>query len=402
MRKLLLGIILVCSIVLPVSAVDFGGLVENTTKGSIPNPIGDKLYLSQRNSLTGWLRAPLNEDGSLYFATEGFFVYNYSNGNINDSSAEPSNGYVIDLTLLKLGYSIRIDNTTSLGVSLGRFALSDMSGLVFNQNSDGIKIDYTRRRFVFDVYTGYTGFLNGLNVSMLRHPASQYAKEADIWYDFASPYVILQSGLTFPYLFLNQTLGLEFIAAAGVTGLNYGGNNPGNAGISRFYLTGTLNGPIAPNLFYIFTTTFELEEYGQANLTRGIVTYYPNFYSSSVSLNAVYASGEQGFLTGFKGITNSTAVYSRVEQDFSSIFRYGVSGTIKPVNTVHLGAGLDVVLACPEDHTYYDGIQWNASVTWQPFSDLTLSLQGNQFIAKPEDEGLRDKVDMTIKVGLAF
>lgn len=407
MKKIIFAITLLFITIIPVFAVDFGGVVDNNTKlifpGTTPEGEASKVFLDQRNSLTAWLRVPLNADGSFYFATEGFFQFKHLNGNPRDYSAEASNQYLIDLTLLKLGYVLKIDSKNTVSVSLGRFAVSDMSGLIFNQNSDGVMLKYDRRWIDFNFYAGYTGFLNSLNVRMVRHPKSTYQQQNTDWYDFATPYIIMDTSVSFPYFFLNQTFSTELIVAAGATGLNFGGNNEGNAGISRFFWTLALNGPIASKLFYIATTTFEFEEYGPANLSRFSLSYYPSFLSTSLTANFVYASGNNhsGF-TSFSTITSNTAVHALEKREYTGLLKAGLAASIKPANFLYLSGGFDVIWACPDKQIGYDGIEWNATVKWQPFSDLAISAGATHFIGKESYAKTNDKFELLLKASLSF
>lgn len=403
MKKNLFFLTLLFVTLLPVFSLDFGFKIDNNTKLIFPGVNEtNKPFLDQRNSATAWIRHPFNNDGSFYFASEAYFQFKYLNGNPSDLEEGASKQFLIDLTLLKLGYSIRIDNTKTLNFSLGRFAVSDISSLVFNQASDGIMMNLNSRRFEFHFYAGYTGFLNSLNVKMLRHQDSTYGREKDEWYDFATPYVVVDTSLTFPYFFLNQTFTAELVMAAGTTGLNYGGNNGGNAGISRFYLTAALNGPLASRLFYVLTSTFEFEKYGVANLSRFILSFYPNFLSSAISLSGVYASGDNGALAHFQGITSKTAVHSLVAKEHTGLLKAGVSGSIKPLQVIYISGGVDFVWSCPEKLVSFDGFEWNATLGWQPFSDLNISAIATHFIGHPAYERAQDKFELTLRASLSF
>lgn len=384
-KNIYITIALLFVAIVPAVSLDFGGIISNNTKfgtrndGSVP--------LTQQNSLTAWIKAPFNSVGNHYFAAEGFFQYEYSNKDLKAKA--PGNHHpVVDITLLKYNYTFMIDSIKSISFSLGRFAFSDMTGLVFNQTSDGFLVDFRKPRLHASFYTGYTGLLNSLNVSMV---ATNSTKKNDNWYNLAPKFVVAEGSITFPNLFLNQMLGLEFLALIGVDKVN-----PND---SKYMMTVSMNGPIFSKLFWSASTTFGNQLRTQfTNLSQISFTFYPGVKYMAIALNAVSATGEDGVFHTFHNLTKSSAVYSTEDTQYSDMTKAGLSFSIKPINILQIGASVDAVFTNIYN-IHYKGVQWAANIAVQPFGDLMVNLSAKQFIGKDRNT---DKFEVVLRASLAF
>ncbi len=115
--------------------------------------------------------------------------------------------------------------------------------------------------------------LNGHNATIIN---GDIDKSNNDFYYMASPFIIGQASVYFPYLFFNQSLGVE-----GLTAIGTKGPNGDNADYNRFYGTLSLNGSVGKNKFYVLSTTFGAEvidgDFDKlSNLSQLSFTYYRN------------------------------------------------------------------------------------------------------------------------------
>ena len=156
-----------------------------------------------------------------------------------------------------------------------------------------------------------------------------------------------------------------------------------------------MNGPIVKNLYYSVSTTFGLGD-GVTNLSRAAFTFYPTVLDSSVALEILYASGNNGFLSPFRGFTSQSAYLASGSTEYSGIIKAGLSGSIRPVSKLFISLGTDVVMSVA-DSFGYSGFQWFTQLQYQPFTDLKVGLAANQFIG--QDSSLNN---MGISLNLTF
>lgn len=367
-------------------SIDFGGLVENYSevKGNKCN--SDDMKLKQTDDVRIWLKQPLSKDGTSYIATEGMYKYTYDYGTEKTRN-------ILDLSLFKLAVSASVGESNLFSVSLGRFNVSDASGNVFNQYSDGARISFKMSRATISAYGGYTGLTNAESITMLKGEKSQFTYDSDKLYDTNVKYIPYSLTITAPYLFLNQTFTVEGWGFSDISG--------DDTTYSKYYGTASIGGPLAGTVYYTVSSTFGKIEHEDdiCNMTKADIAVYPSFLSSSLKLRGLYASGKQGPFSAFKGVTSRTATLALNEPEYTGMILYGISTSIKPVKQVILSAGGDVVLAYPEDDIKYDGFQWIANATWQVVTDLQLSAGAYQYNA---DDTARSKTSFSLRAVLSF
>ena len=372
-----------------VFAVDFGGSLDNYTRINTNN--FSNWGLSQQDGLTAWLKVPFNPEGSLYLATEGTLFYRFNLPNFSDTSKSTSD-FMADIGLLKLGGVFNI-NDNLLQLNLGRFYLTDVTGLVLSQTADGAQGVFTSNAFKVSVYVAYTGFTNALFGTMNNGPTSTFVPDYKKVYCFNSPYIVTGATFSAPYLFANQTVGAELYGMFGT-----GGPRGSNSGYNRTYVTLFMNGPIVKNLFYTLTSTLTFSN-GVSNLTVGTLTYYPDFKSASIAFNAVYASGETGGIKAFKGFSSNTATYAFNQPEYTNLLKFGLRGSIKPLENLYTSVGSDVVFDSGKDFGFR-GVQWDASVKYQIFTDLQVGFVAKQFFDVKKDTN--NNTSFSINASLAF
>lgn len=369
-------------------AFDFGGTLDNSSK--LSTNAFETFGLSQTDSLGLWFRAALNNTGTIYFATEGTAQVEYDADDIT-ALTDGDATWLLDVNLFKLT-TIAKPSIGTLQINWGRFFVSDVTGVILSQNSDGMQAVFASERFSLGAYIGYTGILNAKAVSMVyeltagddditgTYPNANY--NADALYELASPFIVTGANLSLPYVLFNQTVSAEFYAMIG------SGNDRGsNKDIDRYYATLAFNGPIVQNLFYTLSSTlgFVKDRSGAGNLTQATLSYYiPEVKNTALTFSATYASGKNGGIQPFYTFTRNEASYAYTAHLYSGILKAGISASIKPFAALYVAAGADVVCDCAADFGY-SGFEWAATMRYQLFSDVLVGLSANQFIAKDKD-----------------
>ncbi|MCR4821836.1 MAG: hypothetical protein K5873_03070 [Treponema sp.] len=391
--------IFACSALMALSALAFsletGGVISDDTKFENVERDGS-LKLKQKNALNLWLRAPINEDGTSYFSTEGSFSADYLT---SESDSDKKFKMTMDLNLLKLVLHRELESGDLL-FSAGRFSNKDITGVIFTQNADGVKLDAKISRFAISAYAAYTGLLNAKNITILSAglPSPDLSDKGKTLYVTADKY--LAGALTFslPHIIAGQTLSLE----------GFGTFSLESTTLNRIYASLALDGPIVNPVFYSLSTTMGFTKYDDAdmkvsNLSKASIMVYPPFKSMSLSLNGLYASGKQGSMESFLGFTSGTAVNSTAEKEYSGLIKAGLSASIKPIKSLLVSAGGDLVFDAAEEINYA-GIQCQAGINWQALSDLSLGVGFSQYVGKEDyDSSIgASKTQIKINAAIAF
>ena len=353
------------------------------------------LKLDQKNGINLWFRNPVSQDGSSYIAGEGSFLFE-KDMRIEDSEKQLK--LYADLNLLKLVAKKELESG-NLVFSAGRFYNSDLSGLVYTQNGDGVKLEASLSSVEFSVFGAYTGLLNAKNITILGNDTDLTDKEKTV-YVMANKFAVGALTLSLPYFAANQTLSIEGFGALSLESTKF----------NRFYGTVALNGPLFTPVFYNISSTMGFAKYDEedmvkGNLTKGAISVYPDFKSMSFSLNGLYASGKQGSFEAFQAFTSNTAVNSLKEDEYSGIALAGISASIKPVENFLFFAGADIVfdtLAGEEQKSIErSGLQYSAGFNWQVVSDVSLGANLSQFIGK-DDYADYNRTQFRITAAIAF
>lgn len=392
--KNVFAVISALAIAQSVFALETGGLLTNDSKFLNAEKDGS-LKLDQKNGINLWFRNPVSQDGSSYIAGEGSFLFE-KDMRIEDSEKQLK--LYADLNLLKLVAKKELESG-NLVFSAGRFYNSDLSGLVYTQNGDGVKLEASLSGVEFSVFGAYTGLLNAKNITILGNDTDLTDKEKTV-YVMANKFAVGALTLSLPYFAANQTLSIEGVGALSLESTKF----------NRFYGTVALNGPLFTPVFYNISSTMGFAKYDEedmvkGNLTKGSISVYPDFKSMSFSLNGLYASGKQGSFEAFQGFTSNTAVNSLKEDEYSGIALAGISASIKPVENFLFFAGADIVfdtLAGEEQKSIErSGLQYSAGFNWQVVSDVSLGANLSQFIGK-DDYADYNKTQFRITAAIAF
>lgn len=356
-------------------AVDFGGMINNSS--TLKNDTAGKYFLQQQDDVTLWLKVPFGANSKSYFITEGLYKFEYN------SLAGTFSNYA-DLNLLKFCF-IKDFGSSQLEFDLGRFALCDLTGIIFTQNSDGGFVKYSAKNFDISFLASYTGLLNGNVVKMIKTPDAA-AVDASKVYSFGTGFVNAVFTAGFKNLFAQQNLGVQLIA-----NLHFGNQN-----YNRFYGTVALDGPVFNNLMYSLTGTAEviLDNNNQVKVSP-LVKADLSYYFPALMLNAhmIFAGND------FSGITSQTAIKSCSEPEYTAMIKTGLNMSYKPLNVLLISAGCDAVFDGNKGYEF-KGLEYNAAVDYQVVSDVSLGLSWNHYIDFNKSDSSCQ--NLTAKVKLAF
>lgn len=416
LKKCIIASIFLFSVACTVFAVniEYGGLSTSTLSAegdSIEGSGKTNLNTKAKENITGWLKFPILDDGRFNFAGQATITTEY----IQKYEEKRQNKIGIDLDLFKFTYREKVGSDSSTSVTFGRFAYNHLTNVVFSQNNDGILLRFDAPKVKFGLYGGYTGLLNQQNAKMVwetvenGEPTFKNYRELDKdlkWYEhlyeWANPYVTTSLVMSFPYLFLNQTVSFEITSIFGARG-------PADVHPeeNRYYATLCFSGPLAPKVSYSVATTMFTEKFNHlGNLTQLSFTYNTGYKNAAISLTGLYASGNgNGPFSRFMAFTSSSATYALDAPEYSGLMKIGSSIALKPLHCLYTSAGADVVFLCPDPEKKHggwidhDGWQWYAVAKLQCTNDFSVSLTEYRYYS---NDSVRDNGGATLKVTLAF
>lgn len=401
-KNFLSAIFNICVFSSSVFAFDFGGILSNDS--SFQTFSEGKFYFDQKNSISLWARQNFNKAGENYFAVEG--TYNFESDFEQKNSDKFSN--FLDLDLLEINFT-KTFYSSKVNFEVGRFYFYDLSGLIFTQNADGVKIDFQNNYFTASIYGSYTGLLNANKTKIISATPKQFLINGELpavedsskifiadsskIYDLNEKYAVADFSLSFPYFYANQTFFTEFLGAFRLENEKY----------NRIYATFGFDGPIYESLFYDLSSTFEFLNYkyeenyenGEkvlksenkiANLSKIALTYY--LKNASIELSGIYASGNQGLFSSFVGFSKNASTYSLQNFLYVGIIKTGISAKIKPLENILISANCDTIFNALSNNNKNDnfnkikyyGFEFAIDVIYQVKSDFQLGTNFCQFI----------------------
>ncbi|MCR5044949.1 MAG: hypothetical protein K6A42_00040 [Treponema sp.] len=362
---------------------DFGGSIRNNTK--FKGSKFSNIKLDQVDDINLWARFPISKDGKTYFIAEGLYEFELADTTVFNR---------LDLDLFKFAGAFKVGKR-ALNVSAGRFIYSDLTGLVYSQNGDGLYVNYDGGNFAVSAYAAYTGLLNAALVKMLDHPSDSFVYDTKAVYELAQKYIVGAATFSLPALAGSHSLSAQFLGAFKLDGKSY----------NRLYGTACITGPIVKTLYYTLSTTmgfqsFDGGSFDISNMSSAKVSYFLPFKDMTINCGGLYASGSHGPFEPFRAFTKIDAYNSLTEPQHSGIIKGSFSATIKPIQTLLAYAGCDVIINAATSSLEYKGIQYNVGADWQIFSDLKTGVAFLQYI--DNDNSDYNKIQIALNVTLTF
>ncbi len=389
MKKYILHILIIISFVVSLNAYSWEGFIDAGVDITGPS---DELSLENTDALSLSFIAPLGDNKTTIFSTKGSYEFGYSKSLSESTDAEIT--HLVDLELLKFSIPLQTTDNSSMGLDIGRFFISDLTGIILSQASDGVKLGYASTSMNLSAYVGFTGLLNAHTVSINAAPNEKILSDA---YTFAAPFILVNVSTQFPQLFANQDLVAEIFVALDV------GN--GDVADNRLYTTAALTGPfVNDKFFYVFSTSLGLvqdtqEEWAATNLTTFELSTFLPFASSLLSWKTVFASASEN--ANFQTFTVNTATLDD-SLEYAGHVKTGIVSTFRPIDSLLFLIEPNVLLNVMDEQKDkgYAGFQWLASSRWNATSDLQLVFSAGQFLSA--EEGIDPNLKAEVKLSFAF
>lgn len=373
MKRLLTYFIYSSVLLLSINAMTFGGIITNDTGA---NGNTDNIGFEQSDKLVLWFKTPFDFAENSYLVGEGSYKFKYT-------SIDKGINHYADLSLFKFSTTLPLKESLKLKFDVGRFIVSDLTGSIFNQTTDGLMTSLQGETVKSSLYVGYTGLVNSKNNAM----NNQYYTPNDTqFYSLASPYLVTGINASFPRLFANQTLSTEFYGFWDILSVSNDYN--------RIFYTLSLNGPIKGALFYVFSTSFnmsgsnEVTFGGLANQTSLELSYYPDFKNTMISLKTTVGTGEKGdTIRNFIPISTSNSNLAST-LDYAGIVKTGLTCSIRPIESLFCLANTSIFFSLPTDakKAGVEGFEYLLSARWQALSDVQLTGSFGQYFSIATDD----------------
>ncbi len=358
MKKSFILFLTVLVFTLPVVALEWGGSIQNNSK--VNSSDLKNFALDQGDAVSLWINKPLSADNSWNVSADVVYKFDY----VLDNVAKPTTKSVyniIDSDFLKLSGKIKMQSAVPV-LTLGRFFVSDFTSTIFAQTCDGFSLSYATLKNNYNVYIGYTGLLNSLNVTMLGKDGVEFSSNKD-FYALSHAYLPIMVNYENLSFLRNQTLGLQALAVLDAESSNY----------SRYYGTLSLRGPLFQSLYMSLSTTVGSENFKNIMNYSKLSFDYMNLGVLAVNAGVEYASGNNKFLKPFRTVTKHTA--------YNSAFYPELTGVITPSAKIMLTfskfyaeAGGKYVLGFPESKIINEGFEVDGALIANVFSDLQLGV----------------------------
>jgi len=302
--------------------------------------------------------------------------------------------------------------------TLGRYLLTEPTGLIVNQPVDGSALDFDLGGFGFRLAAGYTGLVMRSTTTLVLSAADQDTKQL-----LASPrfFGSVDSSLTFS----GHTITFDALAQQDFTpesklakeGSLFESGKGGR--VDTQYLTLKADGPIADRVFYTAFATLGtgttlsvlpsgvdgIYKYKPITAMLGgfeVSWFVPTFLSSAFSARAIFASGDADASSAVEGNTkgnatlflpvNTTTLGTAFNPALSNLGYYELNGSVKPLSGESLVLGAKVLgfqrlvtgtVNAPgvlSNGPLWLGQELDVYASWQPYSDLQLMASVGAFL----------------------
>ncbi len=371
---ILISAFLIFSVVSPLAAFDGGGQLDTNIMLAGQNWFNDNFagVAGASEKGTGWFRTPLPL-GTL--SIEANWTFNISYGVVWPLTLLDAQvftlGNTLDVNLVKYNLPLSIADF-KMDINIGRFALSDSTGLIFNQNIDGLYVSMPISLFSVAAGAGYTGLQNAKTTAVYKYPVTTSPSSI---YQFAPGYVALFTKASAPNIIGGQSFEAEVNM---FVNCNTVALAEGAIGLHRSYATIGARGPVIPLLYYNAAFSFGFAFGSQTKvgiMGKGGISFYPNFLSSALSFTTVFATN------GFIPFTDiPVSVDGKIH--CSDLLKLALSYSFKPTDKWLANTEFDLLYTSQEGSSSFilDVLQGTLSAKFQWLSDVCLVATGGVVI----------------------
>ena len=360
------------------SAFSWSGLLDNQSK-FIGNSDFSTIQLQQTNDLYLSFSSPLGENMKL--SGEGL-IKNLLVAQLEPSGADPEDDFIADCDLFKFSGSWAAGSGV-LSLNAGRFRISDVSGAVFSQVSDGLNLSYNALKLKAGLYAGYTGLLNAHNVSMNGVASGETTKV----YSLCPAFIPVLVDFSYKTLLETNTIGLQ-----GAFFIPVDSEKNDIMAYGSLYLAG----PVSTVASYNITGTVGLQKL--ENLMLDAKADF-NYYLGNIgilNLGVEYLSGASDSIHAFTPITKRT-LYNG---DLTSGLILPKLGIMIAKNTLYFSLTEKGVVTMTADETGFDGVDSSISLICNVLSDVQLGCDADVYISTKDSK--KNNYYMILKASLAF
>lgn len=318
-----------------------------------------KLSFSGNENLNLWSRIPMTNWAS--FVVDGNYDLSYDFTKFTQQ---------LDLNSLYAEMNFQTSKNAKIGLDLGRIQIADFSGLIYNNSIDGGKIDFELSDVQIELFSGYTGLLNGKSI---RFANIQREVDESKVYEFAPGMVISGFSTNVSNVFTNSAIGCNF--STFILSSNLEDRE------SAVYAEIGIEGPLSSAFYHKASAAmnFSAGETKVAGfLANGSLMYYPSLLSSSLAAEVTFATDT------FSTISDTPVVYGAANS-LNGLLKFSLSGSLKPLANMVVAAGADFAMDVVGSNVANNCVQWNTSVNYQILSDLAFNLFVAQKIPLKED-----------------
>lgn len=414
-----------------IGAQDFGINLDNETSLNFQPDTA----FGQQDRVSLWFDT--GTQNKVVFSAMGSFFFD----SLFTATPPPDYSIILDVDKFQLEGNFSVADAkvpTEFSFLLGRFKEKDFSGFILGHKLDGIRLGFSYPFADVSAAFGYTGLLVKPTSSIILS-VLDYTEQLDSSIVFASPKLVGHVAVTFPNLFLKQTLNLAFLFQNDLDRINAALNtyllpgetqfDPTQGGlVNTQYMGAGFSGPLVSTLFYdlyfymntghvlFYNTTDFVYEYAPvvAFVTGGGFRYYAEkLLYSKFLLNFLFSSGDADSPLYVEGNTagNSNTFMPISSSSIANIFSprlgnlmYGtLQYSLKPFSMLkgpaakefvtgvdlymffrpYAGAGAGAIGAVgvlPGSTEKYLGTELDLNASFRPFSDLSAELSGGFFI----------------------
>lgn len=401
-RKLLLGTAL-ASLAMGLHALEWevsSGTTLNV--GNLPSP--PTLF---QEELSGSLTSPFDTKGG------GFEMSAHAWAGFPATAAADFDTLNFKFVYQDLGTEVK-----KLTWTLGRYLLTEPTGLIVNQPVDGTALDFDLGGLGLRLATGYTGLVMRSTTTLLLSTADQDTDQLlaspRFFGSLDSSFTVSGHKLTFDALAQQDFTAADKLAKEGSLFESGKGGR-----VDTQYLTFMAEGPLADRVFYTAFTTLgtgtamsvvisgvdQVYEYKPiSSLLAGfeVSWFVPAFLSSAFSVRTIFASGDADNAAAVDGNTkgnstfflpvNTTTLGTAFNPGLSNLGYYELNGSVKPLPGESLVVGAKLLgfqrlvtgtVNAPGvlgNGPLWLGEELDVYAFWEPYSDLRLTASVGAFL----------------------
>ncbi len=372
-------------------AIDFGAELKNVA--GYQHAVDGDWYTEHRASV--WITAPIGSGDGNSFAFEGSF-------NAEKPFLSDDFSYYLNVDLFRFTLEPVKNDSSQINVDLGRFPVTDLTGIIFNQAIDGAEF---RGSFEFgnmSIIAGYTGFLNARGTAAVMS-ADDYADlSTDDVYALGAKRAVAKATFHFPEFFGPMDF---FVEGLGQFDLRDMVDTAGET-VHTAYGTVMVSGPVTDTIFLTATGTF------QTGIKETTQTYSENAAAASVRVDVfplpnnrffgslLYTTAEGSVLTTFLPITEQTSgvMYG---SGYTNLIKASAGWYYNPFKYLNFDVIGNIFFRSGEvslQDGLYSATELNAGATFRATSDLNIRFSGTVLI--PNEMDTQYQAELTAIFGL--